>query len=194
MPYSSEFDVHSGDHTTRESPGESASVSGRSEPPPRIYTLPRMIRYARILGRLNRIEWQLLVRMSRLLGSLLIAQRKASMPALMARFDSEPAPPDEPRVPPGRLVYLVTGLVRFTLRDRFCMKRSILTFHFLRRWGYDARIRFGVVKDDRGLQGHAWVELNGRPLAERGDPRQRYAVTYEYPNSPMAPEAHASGL
>lgn len=174
-------------HDARSSqPGVAASQPGvtSSHPDvfrPKIYTFPRLVRYARILTRLDGFEWRLLLRMSRQLGTLLITQRKVSMPELMARFDSEPISHDLPRLTPSRLVFLVTGLVRVTLRDRYCMKRSILIFHYLRRWGYSVRILFGVVKSDEALEGHAWVELNGRPLAERGDPRTRYAVTYAYP-------------
>lgn len=151
----------------------------------------RMIRYARILAKLDRSEWLLLAEVSVLLGKLLIVQRTAPLPDLMAKFDAEPIAPGGRRLRPARLVYLVTGLVRLTLRDRFCMKRSILIFHYLRKWGHSARILFGVVKQDGDLQGHAWVELNGRPLAERGHPRSRYTVTYAYPSEPV-PESRNS--
>lgn len=119
-----------------------------------------------------------------MLVSLLVLQRAVSLPRLMRIFDARPAP--RGRIEPARLVYLATGLVRATLRDRYCMKRSLLIFHFLRRWGYDARILFGVVRDGDELRGHAWIELNGAPLAERGDPRRAYAVTYSYPNEDEA--------
>lgn len=145
--------------------------------------LASFMRYTRIFKGLDRFEWKLLMKMSVLLTSFLIAQRKEALPDLMARFDSAPDDPSSRRIGPDRLVYLVTGLVRFTLKDHYCMKRSILIFHYLRKWGHDASIKFGVIKGEGGLKGHAWVELNGSPLAERGDPRQRYAVTYVYPVS-----------
>lgn len=169
---------------SNEEPSDNAATAGRSEmepPPPEGRRLAKFVRYGRILTRLDSFEWKLMMRMSVLLTSFLIAQRREPLPDLMAKFDSEPEDPSSRRIRPGRLVYLVTGLVRFTLGDRYCMKRSILIFHYLRKWGYDTSIKFGVVKGDQGLQGHAWVELNGLPLAERGDPRQRYAVTYSYP-------------
>ena len=171
---------------SNEEASEKAAPAGRSEAqpaPPGGRSIARFVRYGRILTRLDGFEWKLLMRMSVLLTSFLIAQRKDPLPDLMAKFDSEPEDPSTRRIRPGRLVYLVTGLVRFTLGDRYCMKRSILIFHYLRKWSYDAKIKFGVVKGDQGLQGHAWVELNGLPLAERGDPRQRYAVTYSYPTA-----------
>lgn len=127
-------------------------------------------------------EWILLSQISAMLPAILVVQRMVSLPKLMEMFDAKPAGKPRLSVEPDRLVYLVTGLVRNTLHDRYCMKRSILMFHFLRKWGYDAQIIFGVMKEaDKTLKGHAWVELEGNPLAERGDPRSRYVVTYSYP-------------
>lgn len=166
-------DVHGG----RSEAGAQAPVA------PGAY-LRHMKRYRRVFSRSLRLrpgEWFLLAQMSVMLSALLILQRFLPLPRLMALYDPEPAESPRPKVEPRRLVTLVTALVRITLRDRFCMKRSILIFHFLQKWGYDARIYFGVVKEANELQGHAWVELDGKPMAERGDPRKQYAVTYSYP-------------
>lgn len=163
-----------------------ANATGASIPQARtavrVQRRPRAWQYARKLSTLKRFEWLLLLQISSLLCSLLMTYRSVPMQILMEKFDAEPDPPGTLRVRPGRLAYLVTGFMRFTLRDRYCMKRSILIFHFLRRWGHSASVFFGVVKEDGALQGHAWVELDGRPFAEAGDPRLRYTVTYVYPS------------
>lgn len=61
------------------------------------------------------------------------------------------------------------------------MKRSLILFHYLRKAGREARIVFGVAKEEGRLEGHAWVTVNGEPFAEEG-PVDRYTVTYAYPD------------
>ncbi len=46
-----------------------------------------------------------------------------------------------------------------------CLARSLATAALLGRAGIDHAIRFGVAKPDSGgLQAHAWVECEGRPV------------------------------
>lgn len=150
--------------------------------------LPTLRRSAVVLRGLRFAEWVLLLEMMSLLGTLIVLQRRLPLPELMARFDSKPARSWPGPMEPKSLTRLVSRLVRVILRDHYCMKRSIIIFHYLRKWGYDARLRFGVAKEDGTLQGHAWVELDGEPLSERPDPRRRYAVTYSYPAPAPAAE------
>lgn len=117
-----------------------------------------------------------------MLAGLLVLQHIVSIPRLMTIYDARPAQPSRARLTPDRLAYLATLLVHLTLRDRYCMKRSLLIFHFLRKWGYDASIHFGVERKEGVLRGHAWIELNGEPVYESVDPRGLYATTFVYPD------------
>lgn len=96
---------------------------------------PRPLQYARKLSKLKGSEWLLLLQMSTLLCSFLMMHRKLSRWVLMERVRRRTGSAGNVAraTPPPRLS--ATGLVRFTLRDRYCMKRSVLIFHFLRRWG-----------------------------------------------------------
>jgi hypothetical protein len=123
----------------------------------------------------------LLAYMGYLAARVLALQSRRPLPDLIASFDAAPSPRGALRVPPSRLVRLVDLLMRATFHDRYCMKRSLLLFHFLRRWGHDARIHFGVAKRGGELTGHAWVDLDGRPFAEHGDPNRHFTRTYSFP-------------
>ena len=74
-----------------------------------------------------------------------------------------------------------TALMRLIYRRDYCMKRSLVLFHFLTRWGYDPSVHFGVKIEEKELKGHAWVELSGRPLGESSDPYTSFKKTFSYP-------------
>jgi transglutaminase superfamily protein len=45
-----------------------------------------------------------------------------------------------------------------------CLERSLVTFRLLARAGADVRLVLGVRRDDSTLDGHSWIELDGRSL------------------------------
>lgn len=72
-----------------------------------------------------------------------------------------------------------------------CLRRSLVLYHFLRQYGVDVQICFGVrfVRSTRtnslhpSLEGHAWLLYRGQPIQERDqEALARYTVTYQYPN------------
>ncbi|ARA92125.1 MAG: lasso peptide biosynthesis B2 protein [Bacteroidetes bacterium] len=141
-------------------------------------------RYVRLLSRawkLRPLDVWLLVQMSALLGQILFLQRRLPLDDLVRRFDTAPADRVRPAVSLRRLNVLVTGLLSLIYGSDFCMKRSLILFHYMRKWGYPVHIHFGVAKENGALKGHAWVDLAGHPFAEEADPRQAYRVTYTYP-------------
>ena len=107
-----------------------------------------------------------------------LLQKRISVRRLVSSFDA-PANPSKP-VDIGRIHWMTRGILRRMFAGRYCMKRSLVLFHFLRKAGRDAEIVFGVAKAGEKLEGHAWVTVNGQPFAEEG-PVDRYAVTYKYP-------------
>ena len=63
-----------------------------------------------------------------------------------------------------------------------CWKRSTVLHRYLALAGLATTIRFGVRKDDNHeLKGHAWLELNGKPILESSPPV--YTVTYSFPST-----------
>lgn len=62
-----------------------------------------------------------------------------------------------------------------------CWKRAPVLHRFLALRGIRTRIVFGVRREDRqALDGHAWLEAEGRPLLEAVAPD--YTITFSYPN------------
>lgn len=63
-----------------------------------------------------------------------------------------------------------------------CWKRATVLHRYLALAGVATTIRFGVRKDgDRELKGHAWLELDGKPILESSPPV--YTVTYSFPSN-----------
>lgn len=85
----------------------------------------------------------------------------------------------------------VPGLRRDLLRTEFvvrhlpgvagtCLYRALARYAVLRRNGLDAIFVMGVGPKGVHDDGHAWVEVAGRPFEEPADV-SRYAVTFRYP-------------
>lgn len=51
-----------------------------------------------------------------------------------------------------------------------CLRRSLTLYYAATRMGYPVRIAVGVRREGAGLSGHGWLELDGLPFLERGDP------------------------
>jgi hypothetical protein len=45
-----------------------------------------------------------------------------------------------------------------------CLERSLVTYRLLARAGADVMLVLGVRRDGRALDGHSWIELDGRSL------------------------------
>ena len=112
-------------------------------------------------------------------------RRHRDMPALL---DALTAPVGPGPCSPGTRMAVVQGVTRAlrmiprnTRGD--CLLRALTLFVALRRVGCPVRFVSGVRRETSGVVGHAWVELDGRVLAELSEPdnRNSYAVVYEYP-------------
>ena len=65
-----------------------------------------------------------------------------------------------------------------------CFPRSLTLYRLARRSGDAVQFRCGVRKNVEGLDGHAWLMLNGHPFHEIGQHWQQFTVTYSYPSEP----------
>jgi hypothetical protein len=62
-----------------------------------------------------------------------------------------------------------------------CWKRAAVLRRYLSRNGIATTIQFGVRNETIGkVDGHAWLEIDGKPFLETSQPE--YVVTYTYPS------------
>jgi hypothetical protein len=59
-------------------------------------------------------------------------------------------------------------------KEALCLQRSFVTTYLLRKYGFPAEMVLGAQK--LPFKAHAWVEVAGRSVNERGDVRSRYTV------------------
>lgn len=95
---------------------------------------------------------------------------------------SRAAMPDQQEALKQRLAYCIDRLLS-TNRLVFtptCWKRATVLYRYLALSGIKTRVVFGVSKRGEGLlAGHAWLELDGKPLFETEKPE--FTVTYSFP-------------
>lgn len=128
---------------------------------------------ARDIPTLLRIAW-LVARYQRLHGS-------RPLPELARSFDAQSRMGAAESSEVGRITYLIDLVMKTVYRDRYCMKRSLLHLYFLGKRRLPVTLHFGIRRTGEVMAGHAWVEVGGRPYAERYDPRTRFVETYRYP-------------
>jgi transglutaminase superfamily protein len=83
-----------------------------------------------------------------------------------------------------RFASAIDGLLAtdFLVFKPSCWKRSVVLHRFFALSGVATTIRFGVRKEtEGGLKGHAWLELDGKPILESSPPN--YSVTYTFPSA-----------
>lgn len=67
------------------------------------------------------------------------------------------------QIPLARVVWAVTVVSRYMPGEVKCLARALATQILLARHGYQAQLRIGVAKGERGqLEAHAWVESQGK--------------------------------
>lgn len=84
-------------------------------------------------------------------------------------------------------VRVVKGVLRRVYRRDYCLPQSIVLYRILVRAGLQPRLLIGVRHNGPGLDGHAWVTLDDRPLAERADPVSTFATTFQFPLASSTP-------
>ena len=114
-----------------------------------------------------------------------VFKRSAPLPSLVRRVASPRARPVAVDV--DRAVRIVGGALRRAYRHDYCLPRSLVLYRVLARAGRQPRLRIGVRRDGGGLGGHAWVTLDGHPLAEAADPAAAFATTFQFPLTPTDP-------
>jgi hypothetical protein len=70
---------------------------------------------------------------------------------------------------PARLAEVVDTAARFSIVGRSCLTRALVLERLLVRKGVHAQLRIGVQRTGSGIAAHAWVEVDGVPVAERAN-------------------------
>jgi Transglutaminase-like superfamily len=65
---------------------------------------------------------------------------------------------------------------------RPCLRQALALYHVLTRIGYSVEIHFGIHKQGKDLQGHSWVTIQGKPVAERTR-TEIFKSVYSYPSA-----------
>jgi hypothetical protein len=111
-------------------------------------------------------------------------RRDGSLPDLLAsltpRYGHPAVALDRARTARG--VRVAVRLLRIRPHGA-CLVRALALYRLLRQQGLDVDFVSGVRRDTRGVQSHAWVEMDGRILPELREPsiRVTYTENFRYP-------------
>ncbi len=75
----------------------------------------------------------------------------------------------------AKLAWATAAAARHHLYGMRCLPRALCLRWLLGRHGIEADLRIGVERQDEGLDAHAWVEWQGRPVGEDAAVAQRFA-------------------
>jgi len=75
-----------------------------------------------------------------------------------------------------RLKRLVDMSARLHLLSMTCLPKSLTLRWMLIKRGAPAVLKIGVMKIPAGMQAHAWVELNNKPVGESEDIADRFKI------------------
>lgn len=136
-----------------------------------------------IRHRLNQIKnpgdlW-LLLRIAALASVMPVLLRWMKLPVLLNLLDSRNT---SAAVEMGQVDRIV-GFTHFVLRKSrlgkrsWCLRRSLLLYHFLGKAGLPVEINFGIQKVN-GLEGHAWLTHGGEVYLDKEEFTSSYAVIY----------------
>ncbi len=64
-----------------------------------------------------------------------------------------------------------------------CLPRSLALYYFATRCGLPVHVCCGIRRVRETLEGHAWLDLNGKPFLEHGNPELSYTVTFCFPTT-----------
>jgi len=139
----------------------------------------RVGRWARAVRRLGPRDVVFVARAGVVATAAEVLLWRASMPTV-ARWVTRRGPVRGPLPSEDRLVRLTDRLLALDvgpLRPN-CVLRSLVLLRYLP--GDDLCLRVGVRPQVRPVDGHAWLERDGLPVAEATDPRPIYQETWSW--------------
>jgi hypothetical protein len=96
------------------------------------------------------------------------------------------APAAHPPTEPERVARAVDRAAGHLPRHASCLVRSLVLWYLLARRGQASELVIGVRRPGRALEAHAWVEVDGRPVNDHPDVRERF-VAFESPVAATVP-------
>lgn len=138
----------------------------------------------KIRHRLNQIKnprdlW-LLVRIAALSAILPVLLRGMKLPRLLKMLASR----NTTTVVDTAQIDKTVRFTSFVLSRRrlgnksWCLKRSLLLYHFLGQAGLPVEINFGIQKTNDSLEGHAWLTRGGEVYLDSEERTSDYEVIY----------------
>jgi hypothetical protein len=92
-----------------------------------------------------------------------------------------------PTLPIGRMGWFLDVAGRYSPVRRTCLKDALVVARMLGAEGVAATVRIGVVRIDRSLRAHAWVEHRGAVVFGSPAGDESYAALVTAPDRPAAP-------
>lgn len=82
-----------------------------------------------------------------------------------------------------RVVYYTDRILKaFPYNEKGnCLPRSLMLYALAPRYGYRVKFHCGVRKAETGLDGHAWLTVNGKPFWEPSRENVGMVETFSYP-------------
>jgi hypothetical protein len=77
--------------------------------------------------------------------------------------------------------FLVTVASRYGLYHATCLRRSLLTWWWLRRKGIQTELRIGVQKRNGQLYAHAWIKLGDEIINDSTDVESNFSAFKDLP-------------
>jgi Transglutaminase-like superfamily len=86
------------------------------------------------------------------------------------------------------IVTRICGLSVFRARvfPKLCLRQSLTLYRTLSRMGYPVQIHFGVINDANGFQGHSWVTVEGKAVADTAR-SEIFKAVYSYSSAYSLP-------
>lgn len=129
-------------------------------------------------------EVWLLLRVFRLLVKVRAEVRHENLNDLLAKYSPSDCESERNEGALERVRGFVDGLCARlpVLQDKRCLPRSVVLYHFARRYGFPVVLHCGVQKTSQdALDGHAWLSLDGETFLEPDGRVDGFVVTYSYP-------------
>ncbi len=112
---------------------------------------------------------------------VLLQERLRPLGGLAEWARRTPSRTERDRTEEARLIACVIRLCRWLgAIDRNCLRRSVLLYRELSRLGADPILNIGFKRSEAGLEGHAWVVVDGRAVAEPDPSGRGFDVGYAF--------------
>lgn len=107
-----------------------------------------------------------------------VLKRVVPLPRLAKRAWQHPRVPRD-LVAERHVIAAVARLRQWIGRDADCLQSSLVLYHELSRLGADPVLAVGFRRELNGVEGHAWVSVDGRPLLE-GMPENPFSAALHF--------------